>query len=593
MKHQLSSLVVASAVLAGSAFTPVLINEASAASIQNSVKTAVEKVVVNGQVKNVTTVVIGKTKLYSTKDLARAASASVTYNQNTKVYSVAKGAGKQKKVIDYKADHNTAVANGKNIKLGTPSKVVGKTLFVEAKPFVQALGGDILTDGGLLISLNGGIKVSSASLNVEGASKSVGVLTINGKKLYSVQDVAKLFSATVKVDKHQEVTLSKKGTTVKFKVSTNSISVNGESDNTKAFPVSVKGTVYADLADLVTALGGDIITSGKSSLISLTGLVSGETFGPQWVNPSSILVTNETEEGARTLLIDVNTKKVLFEVNGTELAVSPSGKQALYSDENGFVYLVDLLSKKTIVLNGEDDSVKVEFVWSHDGKKAYFIQGEKSDKIYSVTLADGSLKKIYEDSKAYKSDLRLSKDGSKILYSVGAEGKTKYTDDDKTDVDTIDLTDTEAQFYTVSLLEAAPKAAAITVTKDIKIFPEFLANGNVVYVSADAESDELPKLHLIGADNKMTELVVNKDIVASTVTAQNKVMILVWESNNTSVIYEVNPVSKRLVKVAATPLELTSFSVSANGLSIAATTEGLDGEKVVFFKNGVFESVTK
>ena len=110
------------------------------------------------------------------------------------------------------------------------------------------------------------------------------------------------------------------------------------------------------------------------TLFQQLDLVSGDTFNPQWVNNSTILVTNETEEDSRSLLLNTSyLKKHDFTINATELVVSPNGKQAIYSDENGFVYLVDLVAKKVKALNVKDDSVKLEFVWSKDGQTVYFL----------------------------------------------------------------------------------------------------------------------------------------------------------------------------------------------------------------------------
>ena len=64
------------------------------------------------------------------------------------------------------------------------------------------------------------------------------------------------------------------------------------------------------------------------------------------MNKSTILVTNEDGEDSRTLLLDIASKKEIHTVNATDLVVSPNGKQAIYSDENGFAYLVDLLLKR-------------------------------------------------------------------------------------------------------------------------------------------------------------------------------------------------------------------------------------------------------
>ncbi len=281
-------------------------------------------------------------------------------------------------------------------------------------------------------------------------------------------------------------------------------------------------------------------------------------------------------------------------MNATELVVSPDGKQAIYSDENGFVYLVDLVANKVSTLNEKDDNAKLDFVWSKDGQVVYYIQGGSSDAVASINLQTGEIKSIFKDSLKYKSDLRLSADGKKLLYTAAKEGKTTFTEGNA-DVEKIDLTGTEDQFYVINLEDEKPAGVALTTSTDNKVSPAFLQNGNVVYISADAESDKLPELKVIAGtdkDAKVTTLVENKDIISYQVTAEGKILLLAQE-NGKYEISEVNQDTKKLTKIASTELELTSFTVSQDGKSIAATTPGENGDVVVVYVNGVFEALTK
>ena len=89
---------------------------------------------------------------------------------------------------------------------------------------------------------------------------------------------------------------------------------------------------------------------------------------------------------------------------------------------------------------------------------------------------------------------------------------------------------------------------------------------------------------MIDENNTITTLISNKDIVSSLVTPTGEVMILVAESNGYSVIYKVNPATKKITKIAYTKLKLNSFSISNDGKSIAATTSGVNGDTVVVLK---------
>ena len=217
----------------------------------------------------------------------------------------------------------------------------------------------------------------------------------------------------------------------------------------------------------------------------------------------------------------------------------------------------------------------------------------KLDQVASMNVSDGTITTIISDKVNYKSDLHLSVDGKKLLYVVAKEGSTKFTEGENPEVDSIDTTGTEPQIYVINLTDAKPAGVAVTTTTDNKVFPGFLSNGNIVYLSADAESDDLPELKMIDQNNEVTTLISNKDIVSSLVTPNGEVYILVAESNGYSVIYKVNPDTKKLTKVAQTKLKLNSFSISNDGKSVAATTSSANGDSVVVLKNGVFEVLTK
>ncbi len=593
MKRKITSLALATAVFLGSAFTPIAINNVSAATTQQQQISQKDIVIVNGQEKVITITLLNKKKLYSVDQLSQIMAATVKYNSKTKSYEVSKKSGNQVKKIVYKVNSASGVVNGKKVKLSTPTKMIGKTLFVEIDSLVKTLGGDLLVDKNLLITVNGTINLSEKLLIVDGNDKKVKTLSINGKQLYSVQDIAKLYSASTTVNKNNEVLVTKKGKTIKLKLSNKNMVVNNKSVMLKENPIIVKNVVFADLSDLVKAFDGDILPLTNGYFISTTGLVDGDTFNPQWVGNDSVLVMNETETESRSLLLNTSSKKAQFTVNATELKVSPNGKQAIYSDENGYVYLVDLVAKKVNGINLNDDSVKLEFIWSKDSQKVYFLQGDKSEIVSSINVIDGSITKIFEDKLIYKTDLRLSIDGNKLLYVVGKEGTTSLTKGEIPEVDSIDLTDTEQQIYVINLKDAESKAVSVTTTKDNKVFPGFLENGDIVYISADTETDKLPDVKVINTENVVSTLIPNIDIKNLLITSEGKLMILTRESNGYSVIYKWDTVTKKLNKIAQTKLELTSFSVSNDGKTIVATTSGKDGEILVLLKNGKIETLTK
>ncbi|MGX9135172.1 stalk domain-containing protein [Rummeliibacillus sp. JY-2-4R] len=437
-------------------------------------------------------------------------------------------------------------------------------------------------------------KVEKGSILVDGKAKAISFTKQNKFKLYSVEQLSKLLSASYKYNsktKSYELSkkINKKQVQLSIKANVATVIINGKKSKMNVAPKLVSKKLFAEPTTIIKALGADF--DGK--FLSPNGLVNGDTFDPQWVNGSNILVSNEDAENNKSLLLNTTTKKVTYTVNASGLVVSPNGKQAIYSDENGFVYLVDLVSKsKPKVLNDEDDSVKSEFVWSHDGKIVYFLQGDKSDKVGSIKVADGTISTIFSDSFSYKADLSLSVDGKKLLYTVGKEGSTTFTDGENPEVDNIDTTGTEPQIFSVNLTDTTPTAIALTNTTDNKVFPRFIANGNIVFLSAEDDDENFPELKMIDKNQNVTSLISTKEIVYADVSPKGEVLILVSEGNGKSVIYKVNTSTKKITKVASSKLKLTSFSI-LNDKSIVATTPGANGDQVAVLKNGLFELLTK
>jgi Tol biopolymer transport system component len=574
MKRHLSSLAIATIVLSSSVFTPIALNEVHAAGIQQTV--SVEKIYFNGLPKAVPYYIINKHKLYSAQDLSKLLSATYTYNAKTKAYTFSRINGKQKQTLVLKAYSTYSYVNGKKVKLTTSPKNKGSKLYVDINPFIKSLGGNILVDGNLLISTNGVFTFSSLKLTVDGQLKSIRSLSMGGKQLISADDLAKTYSAYVKIDKNKQVTIVKSGKVSK---------VGG-------YPIKVKGLLYADLNELIKALGGEVVSLPSGKFIATTGLISGDSYNPQWIDNSTLMIQNDSASGEGTYVVNVASKKAALKINGSDVVVSPNGKQAIYSDESGTVYLVDILKKKVTALNNSDDSSKLDLIWSKDGGKVYFITGSKNEKISSINISNGLISDIFSDTLTSKSDLQLSPDGKKILYTVGKEGTTTYTDPDKTDVSNIDLTDTESQLYLLDLTAATPSPVKLTNSSENKAFSYFLNTGNIIYTSYFSDENTLPILNMIDSHNTIKSLVTNKDIVSVMVSRQGKVYFISNE-DGLSVIYSVDTANRKLTKVAQTKLTIYSLTTSPDGKSIIATAHMENADQVFVLKNGQFEMITK
>jgi hypothetical protein len=577
MKRQFTSLAVTAAILSGSMVTPIALNNVKAASVQQKQTVLIEKAMINGKFSNLHYQVTNKAKIYSATDLAHRLSASMVHKPGTSIYTFSKVNGKTKWTVSLTAKSTTAIVNGKKVKLAKAPIVIGASLFVDAIPFVKHLGGDALADTTLFVSTNGAIKFSTERIQFDGAAQSVKTITVAGKQWYSVSDFAKFTGAAIKTDKSNQVFLSK----------------NKKSVQIGQTPIKVKGLVYADLNELVKSLGGDLLSQKSGKFVSVAGLISGDSTDPQWIDNSTLLMTNSDADG--TYAVNVKTKKVLFKLDGTDVTVSPDGKKAVYSDENGYVYLADLSTSKVTALNNTDTNPKFDFVWSHDGSKVYFIQGSKMSDIASISLSDGAITTIYTDSRTSKADLALSPDGNKLLYTVGKEGTTTY-DPTGSDVSGIDLSGTETQVNVIDLTAAEKTAVALTASTENKVFPAFLANGMIVYTGYDTEDDsKLPTMYLIDthSTNTITPILTQKDIASATVTPQGKLVTVINETNGKQTIYTFDPTTKKLTKIAQSALNISSLSYSPDGKTLAVSVEGADSNRILVLTNGEFQAITK
>ena len=155
MKRKISSLVIASAILTGTAFTPIALNEVSAASVQQQkVNVKKETVVVNGGEKTVLSTEVNKMKLYSIKELANLMSANVVYNKKTKKYEATKKIGNQVKKVEYAVNSTNVIINGKKLVISVAPRIIDNKLYVDAESLVTALGGDIVVTSKWLLYFN-------------------------------------------------------------------------------------------------------------------------------------------------------------------------------------------------------------------------------------------------------------------------------------------------------------------------------------------------------------------------------------------------------------------------------------------------------
>ncbi|WML47120.1 stalk domain-containing protein [Neobacillus sp. PS3-34] len=481
----------------------------------------------------------------------------------------------------------------------TVSSLIIAGLIVNAVPTIlpinTASAAKITTAAKIKTTANAKIVAGQKNINLNGVNGKLSSIVYKGKTLYSVKEIAAAFKVKYFYDKKStSYKLSGNGKTISFKQN-DSFMLNGNKKVSLYAPVtSYKNQMYIHLDPVVLGLDGDYIynASSQSWYISTNKLVKGSASDAKWIDGSRVMFMNEVGEDGSTYLMDVQ-KKSFKQFNTTEMSVSPDGKQAVYTDENDMLMLADLVNGTTRQLNSDNDAYKANFIWSADGSKVFFLQGDTSAIISSVSIIDGTITKILDDKKDYKSDLRVSQDGKKLVYTLGNTAVTKYTDDAKTDVSDIDTTNTDPQLFLADLTASTLAPVAITASTENKNFASILADGSVIYLGDNTEDEnKLPVLYKISSDGKTAStLVDDKEINSVQVSAQGNIFILVEEQDGSSGIYQLNGTS--LVKKATFKDTISTFSVSPDETKFALTVSNDNGDHIEIFKNGNSDRLTK
>lgn len=574
VKKVLAHTLIASAVLASPLVSTTTWNvEAKAVEKQTIQKTNWS---VNGTVMPISaTTISGGNWIIATPELAKLLGATYSYDKKAKTYKLAKKGA----VVQVKANDNVAVINGKKVTMNVAPKMVNNTLYVPAVAIVQAFGGQLQTNASpILLSTNGNVQTKKVTLSVDGQATPFDAIAIGQKTLYSLSDMAKAFGVAMNVDgKTKTITLSGKGKKASFLLHQQGSSV-----------VKVNGKFYADLRGMVTKLGGEI-EHGNPLFIATNGFLKGTNFNPQWLSNEYVIVTNENDEPV-SKIVHIPSRKVIATLESGDLALSPDKKKGAYVNDNGQLFIVDLATKKAIPV-GTDDDVKVELTWSPDSSIIYFFKGNNSDVIASINVQTGEVKKIVDDKVKYKSDLRLSNDGTKLMYTAAKEAKANYTDDSKTEIDSIDTTGTEPQLYVVDLTTADKKPTAVTTDTNNKTF-SFFAGDAIVYLSANPDDeDALPVLKAIvsGQEQNMATT-MNITYVA---TKGSIVFVLVEEKDGSYSIYRATAPQAQWTRIFNTKTTITAIAPSPFGNEIAVTIPTDEGEKIAIVMNNKLIDITK
>lgn len=315
--------------------------------------------------------------------------------------------------------------------------------------------------------------------------------------------------------------------------------------------------------------------------------LSGTVTSPKWSGSESLIAQVQTSEGTEYQKLSLNgTHEVLVKAsaNATELTTSQDGTKAAYVNDNGDLFLVDLVSKKETKLS-VDNEPKMELQFNTAGTKLYFLMGDKIDKLAVIQLSDGKQSVLVSDGVAYKSDLDIAKDESKAVYVVTGAGKV----DETSEALTIDTKGTEPQIYSVKLT-GSDKPVKLTTSLDNKISTKLNMAGETLFISAMDTTDALP-LKKISIDGLTTLYYVNHLAVESVNVLSDGTVLLKAFSGNKESLFTADGMG-RTKKLADLP-EGTTGVVASDLAHVAITVLTTDGEKVAVLNQGKFVDLTK
>jgi Tol biopolymer transport system component len=323
---------------------------------------------------------------------------------------------------------------------------------------------------------------------------------------------------------------------------------------------------------------------------------------PRWINKESFIFTHETTDGEKDYVYNIRTNRtepLLGEnVKVSDAVASPDGKKVAYITENNEIYVADLETKQPTKISGDDSAIKSELLWSANGDKLYYLEGDKTNVISEINIASGKIKKIVNDNVNYKSNLRLSSDGVKLLYMVSPEGKITAESLTEENADkaaeakvAVDTRGTEPQLYVYYFGSSKPQQ--ITKTADNKAFADMLWDRSVVYLSVSSEESDKPPVlkQITNNGTKTKDLISDMNILQSTTTANGKLFVLAASEDGKKAVYEISASTGEKKKLYNVDENVNQLYFSPDGSHLAVSISGDKGEKIGVRSFGEFIEV--
>lgn len=543
---------------------------------------------VDGVKSSVKSITFAGAHLYSLNDVAR--TLKLTAKQDTKTKQTTISGTNLKLVFDINS--KVVVVNGAKKTVANAVKEVNGLSFAQIDTLLNEMGYCYSITAGNLI-LNKATTDTSA-FEVDGVKSSVKTIIIKAVQLYSINDLAQALNLTVKQDaKTKQTTVTGENLKMIFDVNSKTVVVN---DVKKSLDFQVKefnGLSYATIEIFANELNGYYSRISTNS-VSFTKLLSGDSEVAGWIDKSQMLIANETETGLDFYIVNVDTRryqKVLgSDLNVTAAVPSPDGKSIAYINTTGDVfvyYLESRLSEKV----SSDDSIKYELQWSKTGDRLFFIQGDKSDVITQITLADKKTKKVLEDKVNYKAELKVSSDGQQFLYTVTKDGKVTGTDE--TDI-TVDTTNTEPQIFTLDTTVEGAKPKQLTTSTDNKVYADFVGYKGYSYISYNTEDEAaIPVIAYMDKSANKTVIIPADLTVIQSVAYNGKSMLLAEDGSGKKALYVLDFTLYSLKKVCELTDSVSKIFVSSDGINIAAEVTTDAGTAISVLYGNKLYSITK
>ncbi|WP_408892553.1 stalk domain-containing protein [Paenibacillus taichungensis] len=413
---------VVSAVSAAPAVKPA----ANAAQVQNSTLT------INGNSVIVRSIVKNGETLVSLRDVIKAIGAQAEVHSGTTVIKL------NDHSVTLQNNSKQIVVDDVKVNLNQPVTIIGGTSYIALRPLVSGVGGTIVKRNGLL-------EISTVSLIDEvenprfaGADKLiVSKSDNNGRNDYLVNTTSGKYELLLTTDGGSDLVISPSGDQAAY--------------------TNAEGAVY--VIDLKTK-ASKLITSDNSIKPELVWSADGSAIYFLQGDKGSVIAKLNLADGAITKVVE---DKVDYKEN---LNVSADGKK--------FIYTVTTLGTVTSdTTNVDEDNVSIDFssnqqqifsyntgdskpeavklttstddkvfVWSADGRKAYYVSVPSEDGKASLLSVDSSQKStpVYTE---YDVEQAILSGG--ILYVLAAQ------DDNNSVILSIDpVTGKQTKLYTVS-----------------------------------------------------------------------------------------------------------------------------------------------